>query len=45
MFGYMKGTVTIHGNIIDISPELWPAESGAEDHLYADLKPKEASTR
>ncbi len=45
MFGYMTGTVTIHGDIIDVPPEPWSAETGAEDHLYADLKPKEASTR
>ncbi len=45
LFGYMKGTATIHGDIINMPPEPWSAETGAEDRLYADLTPKEESAR
>ena len=41
MFGYMKGTVTIHGNIVAPSGEVWSAESGDEDYFYAGLRPRE----
>ncbi|MHB1581197.1 MAG: hypothetical protein ACYCUJ_07405 [Acidithiobacillus sp.] len=41
MFGYMKGTVIIHGDIVAPSGEVWSAESGDEDHFYADLQPHE----
>ena len=41
MFGYMKGTVTIHGDIVAPSGEVWSAESGDEDHFYAGLRPRE----
>ena len=34
LFGYMKGTVTIHGDIVAPSGEVWSAESGDEDDLY-----------
>ena len=40
MFGYMKGTVTLHGDIVAPLGEAWSAETGDEDSLYADLKPK-----
>jgi prevent-host-death family protein len=40
MFGYMKGTVTLHGDIVAPLDEAWSAETGGEDSLYADLKPK-----
>ncbi|MGK2953044.1 MAG: type II toxin-antitoxin system Phd/YefM family antitoxin [Thiobacillus sp.] len=40
MFGYMKGTVTLHGSIVAPLGEAWSAETGDEDNLYADLKPK-----
>ena len=39
MFGYMKGTVTIHGDIVAPSGEVWSAESGDEDPFYAGLRP------
>jgi prevent-host-death family protein len=39
LFGYMKGTVTIRGDIIAPLDEVWSAESGDEDHLYASLRP------
>lgn len=37
LFGYMKGTITIHGDIIDVPHEPWAAETGEEDELYAPL--------
>ena len=37
MFGYMKGTVTILGDIVAPLDEVWSAESGDEDRLYAGL--------
>ena len=40
MFGYMKGTVTIHSDIVAPQHEVWSAESGHEDPLYADLRPR-----
>ncbi|MGD9598028.1 MAG: type II toxin-antitoxin system Phd/YefM family antitoxin [Steroidobacteraceae bacterium] len=35
LFGYMKGTGEVAGDIIEVSPEAWSAESGDEDDLYA----------
>lgn len=40
MFGYMKGTVTLHGDIVVPLDESWSVETGDEDTLYADLKPR-----
>lgn len=37
LFGYMKGTVTIYGDIIDVPHEPWAAETGEEDDLYDPL--------
>lgn len=37
MFGYMKGTVTLHGDILAPIDADWSVETGDEDHLYADL--------
>lgn len=34
MFGYMKGTVTILGDIINVPYEPWSVETGEEDDLY-----------
>lgn len=42
-FGYMKGTVTITGDIVDVPHDAWSAESGDEDDLYADLDSRESS--
>jgi prevent-host-death family protein len=41
MFGYMKGTLTIHGDIMAPIDEAWSAESGEEDELYDGLLDKE----
>ena len=38
LFGYMKGTVTINGDIVAPLDEVWSAESGDEDRLYASLQ-------
>lgn len=40
MFGYMKGTVTITGDIVAPIDVDWSAETGDEDLLYADFKPE-----
>ena len=40
LFGYMKGSVTIMGDIVDVPSEPWSAQSGDEDDLYAPLVPK-----
>lgn len=42
LFGYMKGTIEIHGDILAPIDEVWSVESGDEDHLYADLPQKDA---
>lgn len=39
MFGYMKGTVTITGDIVSPIDAEWSAETGDEDPFYADLRP------
>lgn len=44
LFGYMKGTVTIHGDIVAPQDEAWSAESGDEDPLYIGLLPAKNKT-
>lgn len=34
LFGYMKGTGKIIGDIVNVPHEPWAAETGEEDHLY-----------
>jgi prevent-host-death family protein len=34
LFGYMKGTGEILGDIVQVPQELWAAEMDAEDALY-----------
>lgn len=41
MFGYMRGTVTILGDIIDVPHDPLSAETGDEDELYRALTPRE----
>lgn len=41
LFGYMKGTIEIRGDIMEPSGDAWSAESGDEDHLYPGLVPKD----
>lgn len=38
MFGYMKGAMTIEGDIVGPLDEPWSAESDEELALYADLQ-------
>jgi len=40
LFGYMKNTGKILGDIVDVPHESFAAESGEEDDLYAGFKPK-----
>ena len=37
LFGYMKGSVTIHGDIINVPHEPRAAETGEEDDLYGPV--------
>lgn len=37
LFGYMKGTAQISGDIIDVPHEPWAAETDEEDELYRPL--------
>ena len=39
LFGYMKGTVTMQGDVAAAMSEPWSAESGDEDDLYGELAP------
>src|SRR5690349_15593825 len=46
LFGYMKGTVTIKGNIVSPVTESWSVRDGDEDNLYiVDPTPKKPATR
>ena len=40
LFGYMKGTVQILGDIVNVPHDAWAAETGEEDELYAATPPK-----
>ena len=40
LFGYMKHTGQILGDIVDVPHGLFAAETGEEDDLYTDLKPR-----
>jgi prevent-host-death family protein len=43
LFGYMAGTAEIRGDILSTPPVAWSALTGAEDPLYAGLKPAVAA--
>lgn len=45
LFGYMKGTVTIKGDIVAPTGEVWNAMSGEEAHLYAAARNKRRARR
>ena len=34
LFGYMKGTAQILGDIVNVPHDAWAAETGEEDDLY-----------
>lgn len=40
LFGYMKNTGQIRGDIVDVPHEPFAAETGEEDNLYTGFKPK-----
>jgi prevent-host-death family protein len=40
LFGYMKGTGEIVGDIVAVPSDPWAAETGEEDYLYAPVVPK-----
>ena len=44
LFGYMKDTLTIKGDVISAVREEWSALSGAEDDIYG-AAPKKGSVR
>lgn len=43
MFGYMRGTVTILGDIINVPHDPLSAETGDEDELYSALMSGESA--
>jgi prevent-host-death family protein len=43
LFGYMKGTVTIKGDIISPLQQSWSVRDGDEDHLYSATSSRCAS--
>jgi prevent-host-death family protein len=40
LFGHMKGTGEVVGDIINVPSASWSVESGDEDELYASAAPK-----
>ena len=40
LFGYMKGTVEILGDIVNVPHDPWAAETGEEDELYTPTQTK-----
>ena len=45
LFGYMKGTVEILGDIVNVPHDAWAAETGEEDGLYAAAPRKKKSAK
>lgn len=45
LFGYMKNTVTINGDVVAPTDEPWGAVSGAEDDFYAAARTKRGTRR
>ncbi len=39
LFGYMAGTLTIQGDIVNVPHDAWSAETGNEAHLYDGQHP------
>ncbi|MHB8347271.1 MAG: type II toxin-antitoxin system Phd/YefM family antitoxin [Acidiferrobacterales bacterium] len=40
LFGYMKNTGQILGDIVDVPHESFAAETGEEDNLYTGFRPR-----
>ena len=40
LFGYMKNTLTIKGDVVGPMDERWSAASGDEDHYYEAVRKK-----
>ena len=45
LFGYMKGTVQILGDIVNVPHDAWAAETGEEDDLYTATPPKKKAAK
>jgi prevent-host-death family protein len=45
LFGYMKGTVQILGDIVNVPHDAWAAETGEEDELYTATPPKKKARK
>jgi prevent-host-death family protein len=45
LFGYMRNTVTIKGDIVAPGGDSWSAASGEEDHLFAATRKKPRARR
>lgn len=45
LFGYMKGTGEILGDIVNVPHDAWAAETGEEDDLYAVTPQKKKASR
>lgn len=43
LFGYMRGTGEIVGDIIDAPSDPWSAEAGDESNLYGAVMPKNSA--
>ncbi len=39
LYGYLKGAVSFHRDVVAPDAEAWSAQSGDEDDLYAALGP------
>ena len=45
LFGYMKGTVEILGDIVNVPHDAWAAETGEEDELCTATSAKKKSSK
>jgi prevent-host-death family protein len=45
LFGYMKGTAQILGDIVNVPHDPWAAETGEDDELYAATPPKKKAAK
>ena len=45
LFGYMKGTAQILGDIVNVPHDPWAVETGEEDELYAATPSKEKARK